>query len=617
MNIGAFGENFPYTNFHDMNLDWIVKIAKDFLDQYSSIQELIDSGMSSLQEKYDTLEGLLNQWYETHSEDIANQLADALQDISNTLSLAISNFDAHATQKAEEVIQSIPSDYTELDSKVDNLENLVELINQNGFTRLTDDYYSLTDQIIKGDGTGTVSFAGWNTTPYTPIVSPSTIFKGNGFEAEAYNTFCLYDASYNVLYMGRGAFEIKASDYPTAKYFRAAEDIPTRNYYVDIDTNQYEYIIKLVELFSLDGALPDSWLTNQNKLMQGNGTTISNFNGFNLSDIIPIINRNVHFYGKYFPSQAYCTFALYDENMTPVYIPFGTQHINLNDYPTAAYFRFGDSTDHGFQNYIGQGTRNVRFEIGSGKFYETIKDGFANAIKFDNSIVTVFPGTYNLATEFAAEITAASGSSGVFLDRHIEAFFMSGSYVKALFPTSNAYISTYFQPFRGKDFIIHNLNIEASNCRYAFHDEQASSPIPYRNVFDNCVMKMTSVASSGATTIVPQCIGGGLGEHGIIEIIGGHYFSNGDADASGEKVTISYHNGSSANCDNRIIIRDVYLDGTIPGRFRFTYYGTSTHETSIEVSGCSMALPILKRAETPQSTTDNIQITEWNNVIRQ
>ena len=42
MNSGAFGENFPYTNFHELNMDWIIKIAKDFLDQYTHIQQIID-----------------------------------------------------------------------------------------------------------------------------------------------------------------------------------------------------------------------------------------------------------------------------------------------------------------------------------------------------------------------------------------------------------------------------------------------------------------------------------------------------------------------------------------------------------------------------------------------
>lgn len=28
MNNGAFGERFPYTNFHDLNLDWIIEMVK-------------------------------------------------------------------------------------------------------------------------------------------------------------------------------------------------------------------------------------------------------------------------------------------------------------------------------------------------------------------------------------------------------------------------------------------------------------------------------------------------------------------------------------------------------------------------------------------------------------
>lgn len=42
MNIGAFGENFPYTNFHDLNLDWIISVVKDFLEKYSNMSELIN-----------------------------------------------------------------------------------------------------------------------------------------------------------------------------------------------------------------------------------------------------------------------------------------------------------------------------------------------------------------------------------------------------------------------------------------------------------------------------------------------------------------------------------------------------------------------------------------------
>ena len=124
MNNGAFGENFPYSNFHDLNMDWIIKIAKDFLDQYTHIQQIIEDGETSiqniteqgledLQTKATQLENLLQQWYDTHSEDIAQELATA-----------VANFAIQAQEKAEETLESIPADYTSLATDVQNLKRM-------------------------------------------------------------------------------------------------------------------------------------------------------------------------------------------------------------------------------------------------------------------------------------------------------------------------------------------------------------------------------------------------------------------------------------------------------------------------------------------------------------
>ncbi len=118
MNTGAFGENFPYSNFHDLNMDWIIKIAKDFLDQYTHIQETIQNGLDNideltqqeletLQDKATELETLLQEWYNTHSEDIAEELASA-----------IASFNSSADQKTQQSIASIPDDYTTLNNAV-------------------------------------------------------------------------------------------------------------------------------------------------------------------------------------------------------------------------------------------------------------------------------------------------------------------------------------------------------------------------------------------------------------------------------------------------------------------------------------------------------------------
>lgn len=184
MNTGAFGEGFPYTNFHDLNMDWIIKIAKDFLDQYTHIQQTIEEGLEGLDNKYNTLQALLDEWYNTHSEDIATQLADALNELNEwynthsediateladalsslntwytehqnyldeTLATNIETFDNHAEQKAEETIASIPDDYTSLSNDVVKLKSEMKRsdYNINNFTLEVSDPATTTSSITE------------------------------------------------------------------------------------------------------------------------------------------------------------------------------------------------------------------------------------------------------------------------------------------------------------------------------------------------------------------------------------------------------------------------------------------------------------------------------------
>jgi hypothetical protein len=233
--------------------------------------------------------------------------------------------------------------------------------------------------------------------------------------------------------------------------------------------------------------------------------------------------------------------------------------------------------------------------------------------------VIVYPGTYDLTQEFATEIATASANHvGIYLSNHVHVQFLSGSYVTALFPTSNNWISEHFEPFYGRDFTLEGLNIESSNCRYCVHDENASADVQYHNVYKNCIMKhSTDKSGSGITGDTwHACIGIGFGKNGIIEIEGGKYTAHGDVDPNGECPPISAHISANANADNRLYIKDVYIDGT-DGRFRFGWYGTSVIVSPIFVSGCSMGGSVRFRAETQSSTVQNFEVVEWNNTIRQ
>ena len=155
----AMFENFPYTDLHNLNMDWIIKIAKDFLDQYTHIQQLIADGETSLQtltnegteqlqtltteglqqlqDKADALEAALDAWYNQHSEDISDELTQALTALNawytehqgfldTYLSSAINEFNQNAYEKGQETIASIPADYTTLANQVQEIVAILE-----------------------------------------------------------------------------------------------------------------------------------------------------------------------------------------------------------------------------------------------------------------------------------------------------------------------------------------------------------------------------------------------------------------------------------------------------------------------------------------------------------
>ena len=214
---GPFGNKFPYTNFHEMNLDWMIQIARDFLDQYTNIQNTIDQGLEDLEAKKTELEGLLDAWYNEHSEDIAGQLADALQDLNDwytlhehyldeTLSTNITAFEAAADAKTAESLASIPDDYTALSAKADNtaaeLEELYDtqygLLARGNFDRdaynpqtqetFTYQYrISSRQEIIFPFDIDLVIASGFRITPY--LLNGSNVWTSQGWKTGTYHIY--------------------------------------------------------------------------------------------------------------------------------------------------------------------------------------------------------------------------------------------------------------------------------------------------------------------------------------------------------------------------------------------------------------------------------------------
>lgn len=103
-----FGGNiFPGTDLHTLDLDWILRVIKDFKDKYENIQQIIDTGKDSLDAKtQEDLAALQAGYVET---------ANSLEALYNQ---TLANYQTNARAIAAAVNNSIPQDYTALSRSV-------------------------------------------------------------------------------------------------------------------------------------------------------------------------------------------------------------------------------------------------------------------------------------------------------------------------------------------------------------------------------------------------------------------------------------------------------------------------------------------------------------------
>lgn len=259
-------------------------------------------------------------------------------------------------------------------------------------------------------------------------------------------------------------------------------------------------------------------------------------------------------------------------------------------------------------------------KCGSGKQYTRLRDAVAAGVLAGRTVI-VYPGTYDLTSEFASELAAETGSAGIALGNGVHIIFMAGAYVTANLDGSSAWAYDNFQPFYSTgSFTLENAHIIASNTRYCVHNEHGRNSTPYTAKFINCHMEYTN---SRQNVKYVQCIGGGLGLHGNILIDGGFYKSSTEygyssygsyGTAQNCQQPISYHNSSLAGADSKIVIRNVYLADR--GYFRFGNHGSSTMLSNIEISGCSVGLPTMNMFETVDDVAMNLSFVLYNNTIR-
>ena len=665
MNNGAFGENFPYSNFHDLNMDWIIKIAKDFLDQYTHIQEVIAngeqslqdltiSGLEQLQDKADTLEGLLQTWYNTHSEDIANQLTTALADLAQAEADAIATFNTQATQKATETIATIPDDYTTffnsavkshsayvtssnystvLSNANNALANVVYLLLGNGINTTNLPIHNFTDGgyliTFKSDALSiqilyyhsnyyvrtayNTTWNNWNTynLDNAMIVNDGYITNNNYSTTLPDADNAIPNKIYMLLGNNIGTLHLPKSDYSTASLLMTFKsDVLTEQ----ILLSKHDYYVRIGYNGTWQNWINYSSLVTANFYVTANNysTTLPDANNADLNMIYMILGNNI--------PTANLPITDFNENgiLLTLKADVLTEQIVIHGHEL--YMRSGYAGSwNAWKNFSSR--RIIR--VGDNQEFTTLTSALEYAYKHGNCDVYVNSGTYNLFTElggasffdnyvFADTLTGG----GPVVGNNCRYFFSPGAWCVFNYTGSNSDVKKYFSPLNAGEgsFEIHGMLLRALNCRYAMHDETGRTGINNRNtiyhLYKNCFFYLNNENNSDwHSTYV---IGGGLLAHGgeivSIEECQFDYPVN-------NKVLVSYHNGiggSNLPSASKVSITNSVFSHE--GTCRIASYGDNTINTVMFVTGCKLGSAPVNELETPSSTV-NTDLHAWNNDI--
>lgn len=127
---GPFGNMMPYSNFHGMNLDWTIQVVKDFLDQYTHIQEQIDAGVTQINEAAAEKLAELNQLGTELVNNLENTYNAYNDQLSQDCATLLVEFQTRAQEIVALVAETLPEDYTDLSTAVQAMSTDVAFINK-------------------------------------------------------------------------------------------------------------------------------------------------------------------------------------------------------------------------------------------------------------------------------------------------------------------------------------------------------------------------------------------------------------------------------------------------------------------------------------------------------
>lgn len=293
---------------------------------------------------------------------------------------------------------------------------------------------------------------------------------------------------------------------------------------------------------------------------------------------------------------------------------------SANTVKVKVYINVGANSKNSIKNLFVWRTRNGRINNKPYPVFRVEKDGSGDftslvsaineATMYMDAKVYVGAGTWDIIEELGESYLANVSDSqrGVYLKNRVHLICDSRSKIVANYTGTLSNVKTWLAIFNSGPygFTLENATLEGSNIRYLIHDERDQDTDAYINKYINCTMVFDNRNNDAWSA--KQCIGGGLGQNGYIDIEGCTFKSY-----QGYDGTVSYHNTGASSGRSHIVVRDCFF--YLYNTFRLSWYGTSTEITDAVVTNCYLGAEIVHRAESASATVENTAIVSWNNTV--
>lgn len=150
------GHEFPYTNLHDVNIDWILQVVKEFNEKYHGIDDAIDAAIAKLNATADELETAMQEYMQGLEEEATAEIGTAKDNAIAAMNQLYSQFQTEANEAINSIIFNKELAVTTIDNEMQTkLAQVSTLLNS-----LPHDYQDALNsmQIINSTLNGTYNY---------------------------------------------------------------------------------------------------------------------------------------------------------------------------------------------------------------------------------------------------------------------------------------------------------------------------------------------------------------------------------------------------------------------------------------------------------------------------